>query len=89
MNTSTITRVASATLVTGVATLAFASPANAIRPDPQGSASDVGVTTSVTTDDGTNWSGIAAGSAGGVAVVGVGIATAVTLRRHRHQHAAA
>jgi hypothetical protein len=90
MNISTVTHLGSAAVVTGIATLAFASPAGAMQnpgPEDRGSSPS---TTSVTVKDDTNWTGMAAGTAGGVAVLGAGIATAITLRRHHvHPHPAA
>jgi hypothetical protein len=90
MKLSTAARIASATVVTAVATLSLAAPASAMLPDPQGGAITGSSTGGATVDDGTNWTGIAAGGAGGVAVVGAGVATVIVLRRHRHEpHAAA
>ena len=84
MNLSTITRLGSAAVVTGIATLALASPASAGVADPQGG--DIGSGSSSTTvDAGTNWAAVTAGTAGGVAVLGAGVATALTVRRHRAQ----
>jgi hypothetical protein len=87
MKLSTATRIASATFVTAVATLSLAAPAQAMLPDPQGGAIDS--TGTVAVDDGTNWTGIAAGGAGGVALLGAGVATVIVTRRHHHlPHAA-
>jgi hypothetical protein len=82
MNLSTVTRLGSAAVVTGIATLALASPASAVVADPQGG--DLGSgSSSITVDAGTNWTAVTAGTAGGLAVVGAGVATALTVRRHR------
>jgi hypothetical protein len=82
MNVSTLSRLASAGVVTGVATIAFAAPASAMQPDPPnyGYNQDVGQTV----DDGTNWALIGGEAAVGVAVLGAGAAAAIGLRRHHH-----
>jgi hypothetical protein len=90
MNITTLARLSSAAVVTGIATFAFASPAGAQVADPPGYGSDGSSNTHTTTlNGGVNWTEITAGSAGGLAVVGAGVATVLSMRRHRAQpHAA-
>lgn len=90
MNITTLARLSSAAVVTGIATFAFASPAGALVADPPGYGSDgSGSTGSTTPNAGVNWIQITESSAGGLAVVGAGVATVLTVRRHRAQpHAA-
>jgi hypothetical protein len=85
MKLSTISRLASAAVVTGISTLAFAAPAQAMVPDPQ-TFEAPGSSTSGTTaaDDGTNWSLIGAEAAGTVAIVGAGAAGFILIKRHNH-----
>jgi hypothetical protein len=83
MNVSTLSRLASAGVVTGVATIAFAAPASAMQPDPPNYGYDQN--TGQTVDDGgTNWGLIGGGAAAGVAVLGAGAAAAIGVRRHHH-----
>lgn len=85
MNTATLGRLASAATISGIAVLAFAAPASAMVADPPGAGEDgSSSTTSVTLDGGTNWTGIAIGGVGGIALFGAGAATAGALRRHHH-----
>lgn len=87
MKLLTISRLASAVAVTGISTVAFAVPANAMVPDPPGYGSDPSsssYTGSTTQNDGTNWSLIGAEVAGGVAIVGAGAAGFILIRRHNH-----
>jgi hypothetical protein len=88
MKISTISALASAAVVTGISTLAFAAPAQATVPEPPGSGSDGTSSFSgpTTQDDGTNWSLIGAEAAGGVAIVGAGAAGVILIRRHHHGH---
>lgn len=90
MHIATLARLSSAAVVTGIATLAFASPAGAQVADPPGYGSDGSSSNSSTTsDNGVNWTELTAGGAGGLVVVGAGVATVLTMRRHRMQpHAA-
>lgn len=84
MNTRTLTSLASAALVTGVTTLALAAPASAMRvndPYPGGGDSST-VSPGQPEDDGWQFSQVATGAAGGLAVAGAGAAAAVGLRRH-------
>ena len=91
MNVSTLSRLASAAVVTGVATIAFAAPASAMQPDPPGYGYDQSGQT--VSDSGTDWGLIGGGAAAAVAVVGAGAAAAIGIRRHHHHdqlpHAAA
>jgi hypothetical protein len=86
MKLSTISRLASAVAVTGISTVAFAVPANAMVPDPPGYGSDPSSSTynGTTVDDGANWSLIGAEVAGGIAIVGAGAAGFILIRRHNH-----
>lgn len=85
MNVSTACRLVSATIATGVATLAFAAPASAMVPDPPVTSNISGTTSNTPVDNGTDWAGIATGAAGGIVIVGAGVAAGVALRR-RHEH---
>jgi len=85
-----ITRIAAGAVVTGIATLALATPANAIiPPQPPGQLefTGQGSPTTATTDAGWTWQEIVGGTAGGVALAGMGVAAAVGLRR-RNEHLA-
>ena len=83
MNVRTLGRLASASAVTGVSVLALAAPAQAQQsPYPPGLDDQQGQTV----DNGTDWTTIAGGIAGGVAVVGAGTAAVIVLRRHHHPH---
>jgi hypothetical protein len=85
MKLSTISRLASAAVVTGISTLAFAAPAQAMVPDPQTFEAPASSTSGTTiVDDGTNWSLIGAEVAGGIAIVGAGAAGVIMIRRHNH-----
>ncbi|HJR39326.1 MAG TPA: hypothetical protein VJ819_13175 [Nocardioidaceae bacterium] len=86
MATRSITRLASAAVVTGIATLAFAGPADAQYPkEPDlGARVEVTGTGTPTVDDGWELSQIASGALGGIALAGVGVAAAAGLRRHSH-----
>ena len=90
MNISTLARLASGATISGIAVLAFGSPAGAAVPDPPGYGHDgSSSTTSVTLDGGTNWTAIILGSAGGIVVVGAGATRVWAVRRHdRLVHAA-
>jgi hypothetical protein len=86
-----VTRLASAAVVTGVATLAFAAPASAIKPiepapDRESSSAGAGSVTPVPAPapEGTSWDllPVATGALGGVAVAGAAVAAAAGLRRH-------
>lgn len=82
MTRKTITRIASAGLVTGFASLALAVPAEAQEiPDGGGAVSPTAVPTD-TVDEGTPWAEIAIGALGGLALAGAGVA-AVQSVRHR------
>lgn len=95
MAVRTITRLASAAVVTGIATLAFATPANAInphQPDPNSRGSTAGSwnypPAPTSADESSTWDllPIATGALGGIALAGATVAAAVGLRRH-HQAA--
>jgi hypothetical protein len=82
MAKTSITRLASAAVVTGITTLAFATPASAMQPpEPVGSA-DTGPV--VTEDNGIDWAPLGAGALGGIALAGAGVAAAAGLRHRRH-----
>lgn len=84
MNRSSLRRLATTTLVTGIAGLALAAPASALEaPDPEvGNAVSGGSTATTTSEDG-NWMEISLGALGGLAIAGAGIA-AVAGVRHRN-----
>jgi hypothetical protein len=86
MATRPIIRLASAAVVTGIATLAFAGPADAVFPkEPEtGSRIEPVGPATPTVDDGWELSQIASGALGGIALAGVGVAAAAGLRRHGH-----
>jgi hypothetical protein len=87
MKLSTISRLASAAVVTGISTVAFATPAHAMVPDPPGYGSDGSTSSSsgsTISDNGTNWSLLGAEAATGVAILGAGAAGFVLVRRHNH-----
>jgi len=91
MARKSITRIAAGAVVTGIATLALATPANAIiPPQPPGEREFTGQgspASTPTTDEGWTWQEIVGGTAGGVALAGIGVAAAVGLRR-RNEHLA-
>ncbi|MGZ5417574.1 MAG: hypothetical protein ACXWDI_10365 [Nocardioides sp.] len=81
MNRSTITRLASSTVVAGVAGLALAAPASAMEaPDPAGGLGPATPTAVSESDD--PWMEIGIGALAGLAIAGVGVAAAQTIR-HR------
>lgn len=91
MAKKSITRLASAAVVTGIATLALAAPASAAFPkDPAigGDLSRIGDVAPVSTND-SGWElvQVATGAVGGLALAGIGVAAAAGLRRH-HDHLA-
>jgi hypothetical protein len=85
MATRPIIRLASAAVVTGIASLALSGPATAAYPkDP-----DLGGRIEVKTPappvaDSFDYTAVAGGALGGIALVGVGVAAAAGLRRHNH-----
>ncbi|MGA8210017.1 MAG: hypothetical protein WB441_14795 [Nocardioidaceae bacterium] len=79
MDISTISRLASAAVVTGVAGVVLAAPAQAIVPDSPGYGSGPAA---VVEEGGTNWAAVTAGGVGGLALVGAGVV--VSRRRHHH-----
>ncbi|MGZ4458963.1 MAG: hypothetical protein ACXVXB_15195 [Nocardioidaceae bacterium] len=82
MNTATIGRLASATLVTGVATLALAAPASAIRMPPPGYDPNPSSTVPQS-DQGWELAQVATGAAGGLVLAGAGAGAVIVVRRHR------
>jgi hypothetical protein len=81
-----ITKLASAALVTGAASVALASPAAAEHPsDPfgGGSGTSSGSGTTISADPGWEVSQVAAGALGGLVLAGAGVATVAGLRRHQ------
>lgn len=85
MATRTITRLASAAVVTGIASLALAAPAGAQFPKDPGVGGGIPTDTggTLTTDEGWSATQLASGALGGLALAGVGIGAAAGLRRHR------
>jgi hypothetical protein len=85
----TVSRLASAAVVGGVASLALAAPAGALV-EPGGPGGTSGGSTGITTPaPGTSWEllPIAVGAAGGLALAGIGFAAATGMRR-RDEHMA-
>jgi hypothetical protein len=86
----TVSRLASAAVVGGVASLALAAPAGALV-EPGGPGGTSGGSTGITTPApaGTSWEllPIAVGAAGGLALAGIGFAAATGVRR-RNEHMA-
>lgn len=84
MNRSSLRRLATTTLVTGIAGLALAAPASALEaPDPEVGTAVSGSSTATTTSEDGNWMEISLGALGGLAIAGAGIA-AVAGVRHRN-----
>lgn len=88
MATRSVTRLASAAVVTGIATLALAAPADAEFQRDGGASGGTGYTTeeSVTAPSDSGWelTQIATGVLAGAVLAGAGIAGAAGLRRHQH-----
>jgi hypothetical protein len=83
MTRSTLTRLTTTALVTGVAGLALVAPAGAMEaPEPGGGTVAPAAPTTTSTDD-SNWLEISLGALGGLAIAGAGIA-AVAGVRHRN-----
>lgn len=89
MTTRSLTRLAAASVVTGVAGIALATPASAmVDPAPNGAgSSSTPSTTSSATDD-SPWAEIGVAVVGGVALAGVGIAAGSAVRRRSLAHTA-
>lgn len=84
MNRSSLRRLATTALVTGIAGLALAAPASALEaPDPEVGNAVSGSSTATTTSEDGNWMEISLGALGGLAIAGAGIA-AVAGVRHRN-----
>jgi hypothetical protein len=90
-----LTRFASAAVVTGLATLAFAAPASAVypiepAPDREGTGSVAPTPVPAPQPEGTSWDvlPVATGALGGVALAGAAVAAAAGLRRHNLARAA-
>ena len=91
MATRPITRLAAAAVVTGITTLALASPASAQFPKEPELGSRVeptGSGTVTSTDSGFDYGALAGGALGGIALAGAGVAAAAGLRRHHLAHPA-
>jgi hypothetical protein len=85
MASRAVTRLASAAVVTGIATLALPGPAGAVYPKEP----DLGARVEVKTppppvSDSFDYTALAGGALGGIALAGVGVAAAAGLRRHQH-----
>ena len=87
MNTATVGKLASATLVTGVATLALAAPASAYPYRPPSGGGQSGAVVVTSPSNGWDATQVATGAAGGLALAGAGAAVALGMRRH-HRHGA-
>jgi hypothetical protein len=90
MTTRSLTRLAAASVVTGVAGIAFATPAVAMvdpapAPNPDGTSLSGGGGTA--TDD-SPWAEIGVAALAGVALAGVGIAGTAAVRRRSVAHTA-
>lgn len=85
MNIATVRKLATATVVTGVATVALAAPASAARVAPHGDTDPGGGVQSTSTDQGWEFAQVATGAVGGVVLVGAGAAAVGGVRRHRRQ----
>jgi hypothetical protein len=84
MTRSTLTRLTTTALVTGVAGLALAAPAGAMEaPEPGGGGTVAPAAPTATSTDDSNWLEISLGALGGLAIAGAGIA-AVAGVRHRN-----
>jgi hypothetical protein len=86
-----ITRLASAAVAAGVASLALAAPAGAlVEPGGPGGTSGGNPGISDPAPAGTSWEllPIAVGAAGGLALAGIGFAAATGVRRHDVAHPA-
>jgi hypothetical protein len=81
MITTSIARLATVTVVTGLSTFALATPAFAQQPPEPGGLPDRGVVTEA--DSGIDWAPLGAGAVAGIALVGAGAAAAAGTRRHR------
>ncbi len=83
MNSTKISRIASAGIVTGIATLAFAAPAQAMVPDAPGAGTH-NTTGSPSGDP--NWAALSAGGVGVIALAGAGVAVVRSRRHEPPQH---
>jgi hypothetical protein len=75
---------AGSAIVTGVAGVAFATPAGALEaPDPGNGdlVFDQGTTATTTSTDDSQWLEIGLGALGGLAIAGAGVAAAVGMKR--------
>lgn len=89
MARSTITRIASAGVITGITALALAAPASAVNDSGYGGGSSGSGTTNVLPGapaDSSAWdlAPIATGALGGLVLAGAGFAAVATARRHGH-----
>ena len=82
MTRTRITRLAAATVATGVASLAFAAPAVAMESNNPGNTGTPGETAPSPSDE-TPWMEITIGALGGLALAGAGVAAAQSVRRRQ------
>jgi hypothetical protein len=91
MTTRSLTRLAAASIVTGVAGIALATPAAAMvdpAPPPNGNGSSLSESPTSTATDDSPWAEIGVAVVGGVALAGVGIAAGSAVRRRSLAHTA-
>lgn len=87
MTTRSLTRLAAASIVTGVAGIALATPAAAMmEPAPSGNGSSLSESPTSTATDDSPWAEIGVAVIGGVALAGVGIAAGTAVRRRSLAH---
>ena len=91
MTTRSLTRLAAASIVTGVAGIALATPAAAMvdpAPPPNGNGSSLSESPTSTATDDSPWAEIGVAAIAGVALAGVGIAAGSAVRRRSVAHTA-
>jgi hypothetical protein len=91
MTTRSLTRLAAASIVTGVAGIALATPAVAMvdpAPQPVGNGSSLPQSPATSAEDDSPWAEIGVAAVAGVALAGVGIAGTAAVRRRSVAHTA-
>ncbi|HET6625299.1 MAG TPA: hypothetical protein VFG63_02820 [Nocardioidaceae bacterium] len=87
MATRSITRLATTAVVTGIASLALAAPANAQNPKvepPEMGGASLSLPNPGPVDNPFDYTALAGGALGGIVLAGAGVAAAAGLRRHRN-----